>query len=82
MTGGVLLQVQGLLSHQEVRAEVPNFEEYERAVNYSIKVAVGALKDQIKKQEYIEELTQSTCCCLLQVPLKSSHNIMIKSILS
>jgi len=88
-TGKVPLQVQELLSRHEVGAEVPNFEEYELAVNYSIKVAVGALKDQIKKQEYVKELTQSTCCCLLQVPLKEQpqyydrkYSVLSKDVLS
>jgi len=83
----VPLQVRELLSHQG--AEVLNIEQYEIAVNHSVKVAVRALKDQIKEAEYVEEVTRNTCCCLLQIPLKEipqyydrKYSVLSKDVLS
>ncbi len=70
-TGGVPLQVQKLLSPQNKGSSVLNFEQYESDVKYSIRVAVGALKDEIEKAECLKEVTRSACCCLLSIPLEA-----------
>jgi len=67
--GGVPLQVHALLSHQKQGASVLNFEQYERYAEYSVQIAVRALKDKIKKAECLKEVTRSACCCLLSIPL-------------
>jgi len=68
-TGGVPLQVQKLLSPQNKGSSVLNFKQYERDAEYSVRVAVGALKDKIEKAECLKEVTRSACCCLLSIPL-------------
>jgi len=70
-TGGVPLQVRKLLSYQDDQqgAEVLNFEPYVRDVNLSVQVSLNALNDQMKRAEYIEQVTKNAFCCLLQIPL-------------
>jgi len=70
-TGGVPLQVRKLLSYQDDQqgAEVLNFEPYVRDVNLSVQVSLNALNDQMKRAEYVEQVTKNAFCCLLQIPL-------------
>jgi len=98
-TGGVPLQVQERLKWHENGVEtlecpkkkvkvLKNFKDYENGVNFSVKVCLNALQNQLQTANF-EEVTKNTCRCLLHLPLKGlpqyydrKYSVLSKDVLS